>query len=97
MKFDRAKNAVKTCLVLCLILCLFSIILSSSDPSLSVTVMLISGICFVLSIVIAYLYCICPYCGKHIILGMFKIKRCPKCRRDLATGAKYGKGNKKKH
>lgn len=97
MKFDRAKNAVKTCLALCIVLCLMSIITASVNPNLSFIATVISGICFILSFVIAYLYCTCPYCGKHIMLGMFKAKRCPKCQRDLATGAKPGKVNKKKH
>ena len=33
----------------------------------------------------------CPYCGKHIMLGVLAVKDCPRCRRNLATGKKIKK------
>ena len=97
MKFDKAKNVVKTLLAICMVLCLISVITTSLNPQLSFLATIISGICFIMSFVVAFLYCKCPYCGNRIMLGMFKVKNCPKCHRNLVTGEKAGKGNKKKH
>ena len=97
MKLDKAINAVKACLVLCIVLCVISIFTTTLDPQLSFLATLVSGLSFVISFVIALIFCKCPYCGKRILLGMFKLKRCPKCHRDLATGERNSKGNKKKH
>ena len=36
-------------------------------------------------------YCRCPYCGKHILVGVLKVKVCPACRRNLETGKKAKK------
>jgi len=97
MKFDKAKNAVKTCLVICMLLCLVSVICTSLNPQLSFIATIVSMLFFFLSFAIALLYCKCSHCGKRILLGMFKLQRCPKCQYDLVTGEKYTKGNKKKH
>ena len=46
---------------------------------------------FVGTIICVYQFCRCPYCGKHIMLGVLAVKDCPRCRRNLATGKKIKK------
>lgn len=40
---------------------------------------------------IIYKYCRCPFCGKHIMMGAFRVKVCPACNRNLQTGKKTKK------
>ena len=46
---------------------------------------------FVGTIICVYQFCRCPYCGKHIMLGVLAVKDCPRCHRNLATGKKIKK------
>ena len=46
---------------------------------------------FIGTIICVYQFCRCPYCGKHIMLGVLAVKDCPRCRRNLATGKKIKK------
>ena len=97
MKFDKARNLVKTCLTICVVLCVGSIIIASLNPALSAVMTLLSALFFILSFAVGLIYCKCPYCGKTIMLGMFNAEYCPKCNRHLETGAKRkGKGGKKR-
>ncbi|MGI5976360.1 MAG: hypothetical protein ACOX68_01500 [Candidatus Limivicinus sp.] len=46
---------------------------------------------FIMTIYALVKYCRCPYCGKHIYLGVLVAKSCPHCNRNLATGKKMKK------
>lgn len=95
MNFDKAKNAVKLLLVACVLFCVGSIA-TAGKGNAPVIFTLVSIACFVLSFVVVSLFCKCPYCGKRIYLGLFKVTHCPHCRRNLVTGArKKGKGGKR--
>lgn len=88
MKFSKARDLAKTLMVFCVIMCVVSIVSGRINASFAAVSSIISLICFVVSIAVVALYCKCPYCGKHIYLGLFKIEYCPKCRRNLETGIK---------
>ena len=87
MKFDKARNLVKFLLAMCLVFCVVGIAASGSQTGVIST--FISTAFFVIAV-----YCRCPHCGKRIYLGLFKAVNCPKCRRNLITGAKT-KGKKR--
>ncbi|MCF0138214.1 MAG: hypothetical protein HUJ66_07610 [Oscillospiraceae bacterium] len=90
MKYDKAANVVKTGLVLSVLFALVGFVAEDFNARATYAATLIGMVFFVASIIVAYLYCKCPYCGKHIIMGMFRVKNCPKCHRNLETGKKKG-------
>ena len=90
MKFDKARNLSKLLIAMCLVFCIAGLFFQGS--TYAGVLMLLSTVFFVATIVVIAAFCRCPYCGKHIYFGLFKIKTCPKCRRDLITGAKRRKG-----
>ena len=92
MKFDKARNLVKFLLAMCLVFCVVGIAVSGSQTGVVST--LLSVIFFVAAFVVISLYCKCPNCGKRIYLGLFKAVNCPRCKRNLITGAK-SKGKKR--
>ena len=49
------------------------------------------GALVIFMIILPMFVCRCPYCGKHIMLGVLAVKDCPRCRRNLATGKKIKK------
>jgi hypothetical protein len=92
MKFDKARDLVKLLLAMCIVFCIAGIITNGSQTGV-ITAML-SVVFFVAAFVVISLYCKCPNCGKRIYLGLFKAVNCPRCKRNLITGAK-SKGKKR--
>ena len=92
MKFDRARNLVKFLLALCVMFGVVGVITNGNGTVLPMYSAVLSLACFVLSFVVIFLFCKCPYCGKVVYLGLFKATHCPTCRRSFETGAtKKGK------
>lgn len=94
MKFDKARNLVKLLLAMCIVFGIWSIVTNGTDSIMALYAPILSMLFFVLTFVVIFLYCRCPSCGKRVYLGLFKAVNCPKCRRNLLTGAK-GKGKKR--
>ena len=46
------------------------------------------------SIVVLFTLCRCPWCGKRITNGLMKAEYCPHCKRDFDTGLKVKKKKK---
>lgn len=86
MKFDKARNLVKLLLVMCVLLTLVSIF--AEDSTAATPCAVLSILSFVGAIIVIALWCRCPHCGKHIYFGLFKAANCPKCKRNLISGAK---------
>lgn len=96
MNFQKAKNAVKTLLIASVLACVVSFIFSDNGTPVSAYAIIIALGLLVMSFIVAYNFCKCPYCGKHILIGMLTVKDCPKCHRNLITGErKKGKGGKR--
>ena len=94
MKFDKARNFVKLLLAMCIVFGIVSIATNGTDSVMVVYAPILSPLFFVLTFVVIFLYCKCPNCGKRVYLGLFKAVNCPRCRRNLITGAK-SKGKKR--
>ena len=86
MKFDKARNLVKLLLAMCIVFCTAGIITNGSQAGAISA--LISVLFFIMAFIVISLYRKCPNCGKRIYLGLFKAVNCPRCRRNLITGAK---------
>lgn len=96
MTFEKAKNAVKALVAGSVALCLIDLFFVPEGTEISAYIALGSIACLTLAIVFIFSFCKCPYCGKRIALGLFKVTHCPSCRRDLVTGErKKGKGGKR--
>lgn len=97
MNFEKAKNAVKACIAGSVICCAADLLFVPEGSNMAAYLLLGSIIFAVLSIILIFNFCKCPYCGKRITVGLFAVKECPSCRRDLATGQRRkGKGGKRK-
>ena len=50
----------------------------------------------VLSMILLFGFCRCPWCNQRITSGLMKVQVCPHCKRDLDTGLKpKGKARRK--
>lgn len=94
MKFDKARNLVKLLLAMCIVFGIWSIVTNGTDSIMALYAPILSMLLFVLTFVVIFMYCRCPNCGKRVYLGLFKAVNCPRCRRNLLTGAK-SKGKKR--
>ena len=48
----------------------------------------------VVSIVILFGFCRCPWCGQRVTHGLMKAEYCPHCKKDFDTGLRYRKKKK---
>ena len=71
--------------------CIASLIIGNDGGTLQLAMILASFGFLVATVAVMYIFCRCPYCGKHIMLGVLTIKTCPSCRRNLMTGKKEKK------
>ena len=75
--------------------CVLSILfMAMGNQTMQIALMAMSFVGLICTIYVIAKYCVCPYCGKHITMGLLAIENCPRCRRNLVTGKK-GKKNKR--
>lgn len=48
----------------------------------------------IVSMILIFGYCRCPWCNQRILNGLMKADHCPHCKRDFDTGLKYRKKKK---
>lgn len=79
-------------LALCAIFsCLAGIFAADEGSMQQLIFVLISCALFAATVIVMYRHCRCPYCGKHIMIGVLTVKTCPACHRNLVTGKKTKK------
>ncbi len=89
--FEYGKKQAKYCIAAAVILGLVTVFLAPAN-SMTQTLMLILTVAAMVScVVIIYKNCRCPYCGKHIMMGVLRVKVCPACNRNLENGKKTKK------
>jgi len=88
MDFERARSLVKLLVIFAAIIALAGLIITDYSASLSFYLTLMSAVCCAAAVVVVALFCKCPYCGKHVTLGLLTATHCPKCRRSFTTGKK---------
>lgn len=89
--FSYGRDMAKTSVILACISCAVTLLFLPSGTTVQIV-----GVCLTLGLIAAtlfimYKYCRCPYCGKHIMMGVLKVKSCPACRRNLESGKKVKK------
>lgn len=90
-KFDRTfeygRKMAKSCVLFAVVLCVLGLFMPQGTY---LQVILIAATLAMLAatVVVMYKFCRCPYCGKRIMLGVLRVKFCPRCRRSLTTGKK---------
>ena len=96
MSLGAAKTLTSGLLVGCVVCCLLSLLLTGLPESVRTAIGWAAILLAVLGVACLVLFCRCPYCGAHLFKGLFKMKFCPSCRRDLETGMKQkGSGGKR--
>ena len=91
--FEYGKQLVKRLLVMAIVFCLGSL-LAVRGSYVQLGFMLLSVLCLIGELVVLFLYCCCPYCGKHILFGALAVTTCPRCHRNLTTGKKTKKSKR---
>ena len=96
MKFETARRLTMVLTVLAFAAIILGYILYPEGDAMRDTMILTGGGIVAAAVLIIAAFCRCPYCGKVLISGLFVLKVCPKCSRNLATGEKVkGKRAKK--
>ena len=89
--FEYGKHMAKTSVICAVACCAVSLLLFQPGSIAQIIAIALSFVLIIATIVIMYVYCRCPYCGKHIMMGVLSIKSCPSCRRNLESGKKVKK------
>ncbi len=89
--FEYGKKISKYLIIFALILCVASLVFASQGSYLQMILVIATIGLMIATIVVMYKYCRCPYCGKHIMMGILAVTNCPRCRRSLTTGKKVKK------
>ena len=96
MSLATAKTLTTGLLVGCVVCCLLSLLLTGLPESVRTAIGWAAILLAVLGVACLVLFCRCPWCGAHLFRGLFKLKICPSCRRDLYSGVKKkGSGGKR--
>ena len=93
--FARGQKLVRYLLVAALISGAAGLLLFREGTMQQAVCVLLSAAFIVSVIVVAARDCRCPSCGKRIINGVLVLNTCPRCKRNLYTGDKPKKANKK--
>lgn len=95
MNLKTAKHMTVVCMVLSVV-CALVALLGYSEASTARAYLTMAAFLFmVISLVVLYGFCRCPWCGKRLSSGVLRMKVCPHCNRDLETGLRAR--NRKKH
>ena len=93
MDFKKAGNLSMALIVSSIAACIFGLLFSGNEEYVWIQMVLTvaAALLMIAGIIVTYVCCRCPYCGKRIVLGAYKVIYCPKCRRNLETGKKVSK------
>ena len=89
--FIQGRELAKKLAIGTAISCVAGILLAQMHSSLELIFVTLTFVLFVATVYVIIKYCKCPYCGKHIFLGVLKINSCPSCHRSFTTGKKMKK------
>ena len=89
--FDYGKKMSKYLIIFSLIVCVASLLFTETGSVAQVVLLCATIGLIVATLVVMYKFCRCPYCGKHIMMGVLVVKSCPRCHRDLSSGKKTKK------
>lgn len=85
--FEYGKKMSKNCVIFAVALCVMSLFMPRNTYLQGIFIVATLAL-MVTAVVMMYKYCRCPYCGKRIMMGVLRVKACPRCRRNLSTGKK---------
>ncbi len=86
--FVESRELAKKLAIVTAVFAAASFIASGADSSMQLLLLAVTFALLIITLYVIIKYCRCPYCGKHILLGVLKVKICPACRRNLETGKK---------
>ena len=90
---EYGKKLAKFLMVAVVVLGAFTVF-AGANPMLQQILLILTVACMIGTVVSVYKYCRCPYCGKHILMGVLRAKVCPSCTRNLTTGKKAKKNER---
>lgn len=88
MKFETARTLVKVTLGGAVAFALVALVTSTNGSAATDYLMVGAIACIILCLFFVITGVKCPYCGKRIIQNCLRVKICPHCYRNLATGEK---------
>ena len=94
MTFEKARKTASTMILIGIVITLFSMF---TLPKGSVEYMLGAIVGIIMlggAVLLCYIYCKCPHCGKHIMFQVLSVKKCPHCGKDVLKAPKKSKSKK---
>lgn len=86
--FVTGRELAKKIAILVALFAGFGILLGFINPLYQMVVSIFAVILMITLFVVVYKRCVCPHCGKHIVLGVLQATTCPRCKRSLISGRK---------
>ena len=95
MTFEKARKTASTMILIGIVITLFSMF---TLPKGSVEYMLGAIVGIIMlggAVLLCYIYCKCPHCGKHIMFQVLSVKKCPHCGKDVLKAPKKSKSKQR--
>ncbi len=89
MHIKTARKLLMVFMIVAVVGALIGLIFLEPGTPLSVYVTMGSFGCMVISMILLFGYCKCPWCGKRITANLMKAEYCPYCKKDFDTGLKH--------
>lgn len=95
MDIQKVRKLVSAGFMVCIGASIIGLLFGADNLPLKNSMLSVGVVSLLLTMGVIMKWARCPWCGASLLRGLFKIKVCPKCRRDLITGKKKkGKGGR---
>ena len=81
--YKKAKRSVLILDSLIIPLGICCVLIPDSHSSFQMGLFCFVAALFVVSMIVQWAFCKCPYCGKHFLAGAMYAKECPECHHKL--------------
>ena len=83
---ESGRQKAKYLLWAAVLLALVTIFFTRAGTAANTVLFILTMAAIAASLIVVYKDCRCPYCGRHIFMGVFRITVCPACHRNLYSG-----------
>ena len=88
MHIKVARQLVKWSMILSVVCAVSGLLFFKPGTQISLYITFAAFGLMVVTMILLFGYCRCPWCNKRITSGLMKVQVCPHCKRDLDTGLK---------
>ena len=95
MTFEKARKTASTMIIVGIVISLFSMFTLPQGTAEYMIGGLIGVLLMAGAILICFVYCKCPHCGKRIMFQVLAVKKCPHCHKDVLKAPKKGRNKQR--